>query len=92
MANAGKLAEVFRILSSEARVTIIQSLKRPGLCVTELTSRLGISQEATSQHLRVLKNAGIVEFQKRGFHVYYSLHKANMAKLHKAVGELLRLE
>jgi ArsR family transcriptional regulator len=92
MVNAGKLAEVFRILSSEARVIIIQSLKRPGLCVTELTSRLGISQEATSQHLRILKNAGIVEFQKRGFHVYYSLNKSNMAKLHKAFGELLRLE
>jgi ArsR family transcriptional regulator len=92
MASADKLAEVFKILSSEARVIIIQSLKRRGMCVTELTSQLGISQEATSQHLRILKNAGIVKSQKRGFHVYYDFNKENMAKLHKVVSDLLNID
>jgi DNA-binding transcriptional ArsR family regulator len=88
MVNAGKLAGIFKLLSVEARIRIVQALKRRALCVTELTSQLGISQEATSQHLRVLRDAGIVKFQKRGFHVYYSLDKQNVALMCKAVSAL----
>jgi len=77
MVDAKKLARIFKLFSVEARIRIIQALKRRAMCVTELTSQLGISQEATSQHLRVLRDAGIVWFQKRGFHVYYSLDKKN---------------
>jgi len=88
MVNAEKLAGIFKLLSVEARIRIVQALKRRALCVTELTSQLGISQEATSQHLRVLRDAGIVKFQKRGFHVYYSLDKQNVAFMCKAVSAL----
>jgi DNA-binding transcriptional ArsR family regulator len=91
MADSGKLAEIFKLFSVEARIRIIQALKRRALCVTEITSQLGISQEATSQHLRVLKDARVVKFQKRGFHVYYSLDKQNIALMHKTAGELLEL-
>lgn len=88
MADAEKLAGIFKLFSVEARIRIVQALKRRSLCVTEITSQLGISQEATSQHLRVLKDAHVVKFQKKGFHVYYSLDKQNMAFMHKAVGAL----
>jgi len=88
MVDAEKLARIFKLLSVEARVRIVQALKRRAMCVTEITSQLGVSQEATSQHLRVLKDAGIVKFQKRGFHVYYSLDKQNMASMYKAVSAL----
>jgi len=88
MADAEKLAGIFKLFSVEARIRIVQTLKRRSVCVTELTSQLGISQEATSQHLRVLRDAGIVWFQKRGFHVYYSLDKEKMAFIHKAVSAL----
>jgi DNA-binding transcriptional ArsR family regulator len=88
MADAKKLAGIFKLFSVEARIRIVQSLKRRGMCVTELISQLGISQEATSQHLRVLRDARIVWFQNRGFHGYYSLDKQNMAITHKAVSAL----
>jgi len=91
MVNAVKLAGIFKLLSVEARIRIVQALKRRALCVTELTSQLGISQEATSQHLRVLRDAGIVKFQKRGFHVYYSLDKQNVALMRKAVSALYEM-
>ena len=92
MVNAGKLAGTFKVLSVDARLRIIQLLKRRSLCVTELTAPLGITQAATSQHLRILKDAGIVRFQKRGFHVYYHLDKQNLARLGKAINGLLRLD
>jgi ArsR family transcriptional regulator len=88
MVNAEKLAMTFKLLSVEARVRIVLSLKRRAMCVTEITSQLGITQEATSQHLRILSDAGIVNYQKRGFHVYYSLDKPNMALMHKAISVL----
>ena len=92
MADAGKLAGVFKVLSVEARIRIVRVLKRRTLCVTELTSQLGITQAATSQHLRVLKDARIVKFQKRGFHVYYHLDVQNIARIHKATSELFELD
>jgi DNA-binding transcriptional ArsR family regulator len=91
MVDAEKLARIFKLLSVEARIRIVQILKRRSLCVTELTSQLGITQAATSQHLRTLKDARIVKFQKRGFHVYYHLDIQNTARMHKAVGELFEL-
>jgi len=86
--NAEKLAGIFKLFSVGARVRIVQALKRRAMCVTELTSQLGISQEAASQHLRVLRNAGVVWFQKRGFNVYYSLDKRNMASMYRSVSAL----
>ena len=91
MANADKLAMIFKALSVDARVRILQLLRRKSLCVTELTAPLGITQAATSQHLRVLRDAGIVWCQKRGFHVYYSLDKRNLARINRAVDGLLNL-
>ena len=91
MVNANELARVFKVLSVSTRIRIVQLLRRKSLCVTELTSSLGITQAATSQHLRVLKDAGIVWWQKRGFHVYYSLDKRKLERISKAVNKLLNL-
>jgi DNA-binding transcriptional ArsR family regulator len=88
MVDAEKLAGMFKLLSVEARIRIVQVLKRRGMCVTELTSQLGITPSATSQHLRVLKDARLVKFQKRGLNVYYSLDKQTIERMRKATGEL----
>ena len=88
MVNAEKLAGTFKLLSAEARIRIVKALKRRAMCVTELTSQLGITHSATSQHLRVLRDARLVKFQKRGFHVYYHLDVQNIARIHKAVSKL----
>jgi len=88
MVNAEKLAGTFKLLSVEARIRIVQVLKRRAMCVTELTSQLGITHSATSQHLRVLRDARLVKFQKRGFHVYYHLDVQNIAHMHKTISKL----
>jgi DNA-binding transcriptional ArsR family regulator len=88
MVNAEKLAEAFKLLSVEARIRIVKALKRRAMCVTELTSKLGMTHSATSQHLRVLRDARLVKFQKRGFHVYYHLDVQNIARIHKTISGL----
>ncbi len=88
MVDTENLAGTFKLLSVEARIRIVQVLKRRAMCVTELTSQLGITHSATSQHLRVLRDAHLVKFQKRGFHVYYHLDVQNIARIHKTISGL----
>ena len=90
MADAEKLAEIFKLFSDKARVRIVKALKRRGMCVTELTSQLGMTHSATSQHLRVLRDARLVKFQKRGFHVYYHLDGQNIERMRKTISELFK--
>ena len=92
MVNAEKLAGTFKLLSAEARIRILKVLKRRSMCVTELTSQLGITHSVTSQHLRVLRDSGLVKFQKRGLHVYYHLDVKNIARIHKAASKLFKLD
>jgi DNA-binding transcriptional ArsR family regulator len=92
MTDAQKLADTFKLLSDGPRVRILQILPRRSLCVTELTSQLGISRLATSQHLRLLRNAGVVKPIKRGLFTYYLLDRKKVLLLRKAANKLLSVE
>jgi len=82
--------EIFKALSSEARIRIIQALKERPLCVNALARRLGMRQSAISQHLRVLRSAGLVKGEKRGYWVHYSIDGENLAHLRGVLGSLLQ--
>ena len=61
-------AEIFKVLSVETRVKIIELLKANGaLGVKEISERLGLSSPAVSQHLKILKQAGLVRSERRGY-------------------------
>jgi ArsR family transcriptional regulator len=64
---------VFRALSVEKRVEIVRLLAERTLCVGALSNLLNISAGAVSQHLRILRDAGIVEPDRRGYFVHYRL-------------------
>lgn len=73
MADAQQMARIFKALSSAARVRIVQLLKGRNLCVNALAARLEVTPAAVSQHLRILRDADIVESEKRGYYVHYHL-------------------
>ena len=64
---------VMKALSDPNRVKIIKMLAEKDLCVCELTSLLKLAQPTVSKHLKVLEDAGLVEFWKEGSWVNYSL-------------------
>lgn len=68
-------AELFKILSVDKRIEIIELLKETPLSVNALAEVLGITQSAVSQHLRILKAAGLVIDERQGYWIYYSLNK-----------------
>ena len=62
---------IFRALSAESRQRIVRLLADRWLCVGALSNRLGMSAGAASQHLRILKDAGLVESDREGTFVHY---------------------
>jgi len=66
-----ELARAFRALAAESRVRIVQLLAQRTLCVGALSNLVGISAGAVSQHLRILKDAGLVEADRRGYFIHY---------------------
>ncbi len=68
-------AELFKILSADKRIEIIEQLKESSMTVNTLAERLGVTQSAISQHLRILKSAGLVNNQRQGYHIYYTINK-----------------
>lgn len=69
-----QFTDICQTFSAEARVRIVQFLKEQSLCVNAITCRLGITQSAVSQHLRILKSVGLVKAGKRGYWVHYSIN------------------
>jgi ArsR family transcriptional regulator len=70
-------AAIFSALSDPTRLKLLQILchqSPPGCrCVNNLSQLMGISQPAVSQHLRVLKSAGLVTGERRGFRMHYQI-------------------
>src|SRR5581483_12484812 len=66
------------IICEPTRTQIVRALTPGPLSVGELASVLGRSKSATSQHLRVLRDAGIVTARRRGRVVMYTLASAPM--------------
>ncbi len=74
MDNIQKVARVFKVLSVDSRLRIVEMLREKSFCVGALSCRLDITQGAVSQHLRVLRDAGLVTAHKHGYFVHYSLN------------------
>ena len=89
MTEAEKLARMFKILSVNTRVRMVRILRERVLCVNALASRLGISPAAVSQHLRVLRDAELVEAEKRGYYVHYRVNEGTLGKWHALADRLL---
>lgn len=77
--NEVKQAELFKVLSVESRIRIIELLKQKGpLGVNELSEELGITPSAVSQHLKILRYAGLVRSERKGYWLPYEIDPAAM--------------
>jgi ArsR family transcriptional regulator, arsenate/arsenite/antimonite-responsive transcriptional repressor len=85
---ARTLAARFKALSDPSRVAIVNRLAgAEDVCVCDFISTLGLSQPTISHHLRVLREAGIVEVaRKRGTWVHYRLIPDAVEELSLALG------
>ncbi|MBN1505000.1 MAG: winged helix-turn-helix transcriptional regulator [Candidatus Eisenbacteria bacterium] len=84
-------ARIFKLLSVETRIRMIELLKHRSLCVNALARRLRITPAAVSQHLRVLRDADIVVAEKRGYYVHYRVNRKTLAKWSRTARGLLEV-
>jgi DNA-binding transcriptional ArsR family regulator len=70
------------------RQAVLNLLRRRALTVGELAERLPVSRPAVSQHLQVLKSAGLVEEERQGTQHFFRLNAASLADLRSLVDSL----
>jgi ArsR family transcriptional regulator len=81
-------AQLFHALSDETRLAIIEMLRNGERCVCDLQDELDAAQSRLSFHLRVLKEAGVVNDRRDGRWVHYSLNPNAFTELQEAVASL----
>ena len=82
-----ELAARFKALADPTRVAIINCLSSADeFCVCNLTETFDISQPTISHHLKILRDAGLVESSRRGTWAYYRLVPETISALRGALG------
>jgi ArsR family transcriptional regulator len=71
--DAVAAARIFHALSDETRIGLVERLRTGEQCVCNLMDHLGAAQSRLSFHLKVLKDAGLVDCRKEGRWAYYWL-------------------
>ncbi|MBN1246880.1 MAG: winged helix-turn-helix transcriptional regulator [Anaerolineae bacterium] len=91
--DAAELARFFKALADETRLQLIALLaqQQPGqaMCVSRLARELGTTTPNVSQHLRVLKDLGLLHGQRRRHRIHYFLNFDRLAYYQALAGELL---
>ncbi|MGG0791552.1 MULTISPECIES: metalloregulator ArsR/SmtB family transcription factor [Bacillaceae] len=70
-------ANVLKLLGDKTRLTMVKIMSEHECCVCEFVDLFDMSQPAISQHLRKLKDSGIVNEARRGQWIFYSLNQAS---------------
>ena len=73
--------ELLRALAAPVRIAIVTELAGGQRCVHELVDALQVPQPLVSQHLRVLRGAGVVRGSRRGREIVYSLVDEHVAHI-----------
>jgi DNA-binding transcriptional ArsR family regulator len=77
----GTAGELLRALAAPLRIGIVTELGEGARCVHELVESLGAPQPLVSQHLRVLRGAGVVQAARRGREMEYTLADEHIAHI-----------
>ena len=85
------IAEYLKVLGSPIRVKILLSIGRGEACVCHLEAKLKKRQAHISQHLMVLRDAGILETRRDGKYVYYRAADPKVFALLETVADLLEM-
>ena len=87
-----QIAELFKALSDENRIKILQLLHDGEKCACVLLDDLHITQPTLSHHMKILCDAGIVQGRKDGKWVYYSIDLPGAERLKVILDQQLSLD
>lgn len=84
--------KIFKALAHPIRIKIVKSLIPGALCVCELNENVDFTQSNLSQHLKILKDAGILKSEKDGLKIMYSLKDERVINLLNIVENIIKDE
>ncbi len=76
-----KILKEIKAIADENRLKIIKLLLSKNYCVRALSERLGVSESAVSQQLKILREAGLVVGEKKGYFVHYMVKTNNLQRI-----------
>jgi DNA-binding transcriptional ArsR family regulator len=86
-------ASLFGMLADPTRLKLLRLLSQQreptALCVNALAFRLGVTQSAVSQHLRILKSAGLVKGERRGYRIHYFINEEALVHARRQLSSAL---
>jgi len=88
--NLKKTVNFLNIIAEKNRLKILCLLQSGDKCVCNIWQYLGLSQNLTSHHLKVLKDFGLITSRKEGLWVYYSINKKNIKKFNLSLSKFLQ--
>lgn len=83
-----EIALIFKALADETRLKILVLLSKRKICAKGISKHLEISEAAVSQHIKVLKDAGIIIGEKVGYYVYYDLQESLFNQIMKFIEQM----
>ena len=83
-----QIVQIFKALSDETRLKILIILSRRRICAKGISKHLGISEAAVSQHLKVLKEAGIIVGEKLGYFVQYNIQETALLEIMRFIEQM----
>jgi DNA-binding transcriptional ArsR family regulator len=91
MEKIQELSEMFKALSDPTRLSLVKLLSdhEGALCVNALARELDVTQSAVSQHLRVLRQTGLVKGERRGSSVHYAIDQNRLERYKTQILETL---
>jgi ArsR family transcriptional regulator len=83
---------VLKAIADETRFKILRLLLQHNYCVRALSKRIGLSESAVSQHLKILKDAGLLAGEKKGYYMHYNVERDVLTELASEIKELAALQ
>ena len=80
-------ARIFKALSHPARILLLRRLMEQECCVSEVERCLGISQPNVSQHLKILKESGLIAGRREKTRMCYRIADERIERILKIIGE-----
>ena len=88
--EVSETAELLKIIAEENRLKILCTLKKGERCVCDIWQDLDIPQNLASHHLKVLRDAGLIDSRKEGLNVHYSINKKAIIKFNSLLTNYLQ--
>lgn len=84
--------KVLKAISDNTRMNILILLLKYNYCVRALANKLQLTEASISQHLKVLREAGLIIGEKRGYFMHYEVNRPVLQQLAKEIEALAQIE